>query len=239
MHNIIVSHTVHSYPGATDSGKSGHTQYVFVYANSAGCPEEHFDGDTLSHGRDDDEGGLSGAHIKSTQLTREDTDCFQVLTSYEPVRWRLSVTSGVTIDRVILSGYYASTVTSSPSNAIRQTETLRDPDNHYGYGTDLGGGRTAELLLYLQQRFGPVTSFSGSYRADRWELNIHRTSGCSFNNMTRNCPLPSAPENGAVNVTGVQPIVARYSCNEGTLLGPEMRTCLESGWSGEEPSCRT
>ena len=41
---------------ATDSGKSGHTQYVFVYANSAGCPEEHFDGDTLSHGRDDDEG---------------------------------------------------------------------------------------------------------------------------------------------------------------------------------------
>ena len=25
-----------------------------------------------------------------------------VLTSYEPVRWRLSVTSGVTIDRVIL-----------------------------------------------------------------------------------------------------------------------------------------
>ena len=28
-----------------------------------------------------------------------------VLTSYEPVRWRLSVTSGVTIDRVILVSY--------------------------------------------------------------------------------------------------------------------------------------
>ena len=59
-----------------------------------------------------------------------------VLTSYEPVRWRLSVTSGVTIDRVILvsyatenrdgtaflghiqSGYYTSTVSSTPSNAI-------------------------------------------------------------------------------------------------------------------------
>ncbi|CAI8043500.1 Sushi, von Willebrand factor type A, EGF and pentraxin domain-containing protein 1 [Geodia barretti] len=147
-----------------------------------------------------------------------------VLTSYEPVRWRLSVTSGVIIDRVILSGYYASTVTSSPSNAIRQTETLRDPDNHYGYGTDLGSGGTAELLLYLQQRFGPVTSFSGSYRADRWELNIHRTSGCSFNNVTRNCPVPSAPENGEVNVTGVQPIVTKYSCHEGALVGPQMRT---------------
>ena len=70
-------------------------------------------------------------------------------------------------------------------------------------------------------------------------LNIDITSGCSFNNMTRNCPVPSAPENGAVNVTGIQPIVANYSCNEGTLVGPEMRICLESGWSGEEPSCRT
>ena len=41
---------------AADSGKSGHTQYVFVYANNAGCPEEHFESGTLSHGRDDDEG---------------------------------------------------------------------------------------------------------------------------------------------------------------------------------------
>jgi hypothetical protein len=162
-----------------------------------------------------------------------------VLTSYEPVRWRLSVTSGVTIDRVILSSYYNSTVSSSPASAIRHTEILSRSEGIRGYGSDIGGGKTADLLLYLQGRFGPVTSFSGSYRADRWELNIHRTSGCSFNNMTRNCPVPSAPENGAVNVTGIQPIVANYSCHEGTLVGPEMRICLESGWSGEEPSCRT
>ncbi|CAI8036248.1 Hepatocyte growth factor receptor, partial [Geodia barretti] len=71
------------------------------------------------------------------------------------------------------------------------TETLRDPDNHYGFGTDNGGGGTAELLLYLQQRFGPVTSFSGSYRADRWELNINRTS-----DEKRGC------ENGDVRLQG-------------------------------------
>ncbi|CAI8019852.1 SCO-spondin [Geodia barretti] len=159
-----------------------------------------------------------------------------VLTSYEPVRWRLSVTSGVTIDRVIMSGYCVG-VSSSPSNAIKELETLRVPDNYYGYGADHEVGGTSKLLLYLQQRFGPVTSFSGSFRADRWELNVHRTSGCSFNSMTRSCPVPFAPENGAVNVTGVQPIVTKYSCHVGTLVGPEMRTCLESGWSGEEPFC--
>ena len=41
-------------------------------------------------------------------------------------------------------------------------------------------------------------------------------------------------------MTGIQPIVAEYSCQEGTLVGPESRTCLENGsWSGEEPSCVT
>ena len=42
-------------------------------------------------------------------------------------------------------------------------------------------------------------------------------------------------------MTGVQPIVASYTCHEGaTLVGSEMRICQEDGsWSGEEPSCRT
>ena len=198
-----------------------------------------------------------------------------VLSSLEPVRWRLSVTSGVIIDRVILVykcvslgaikltlpihlqvPLYASNVTSNPSNAVREIETLMPPNNNYGYGNDIRVGRSVHLLLYLQQRFGPVSSFSGSYRADRWELNISRTgvfllkslffinnrysSDCSFNNATRNCPVPPAPENGAVDVTGVQPIMAEYSCQEGTLVGPESRICLgNSSWSGEEPFCRT
>ena len=43
-----------------------------------------------------------------------------------------------------------------------------------GYGSDTGGGRTDRLLEYVVGRFGPVASFSGSYRADAWTLNIHR-----------------------------------------------------------------
>ena len=89
----------------------------------------------------------------------------------------------------IQSGYYTSTVSSTPNNAILETEILREPDNHNGYGTDLGGGDTVELLLYLQQRFGPVSSFSGSYRADRWEINIHRTAGMKLKMMYNNIIL--------------------------------------------------
>ena len=45
----------------------------------------------------------------------------------------------------------------------------------YGYGNDSGGGRTDKLLMYVTDRFGPVASFSGTYRADNWELVIQRT----------------------------------------------------------------
>ena len=113
-----------------------------------------------------------------------------VLTSHEPVRWRLSVTRGVTIDRVILVGcihihldtccilvvfqssVYNSTISYQPAGAIQYTEVLTYPINFTGYGADTGGRQLAQLLLYLQQRFGPVSSFSGTYRADRWVLNI-------------------------------------------------------------------
>ena len=75
------------------------------------------------------------------------------------------------------SSYYNSTVSSSTASAIRHTEILSRSEGIRGYGSDIGGGKTADLLLYLQERFGPVTSFSGSYRASRWELNIKRRAG--------------------------------------------------------------
>ena len=43
-----------------------------------------------------------------------------------------------------------------------------------GYGSDTGGCKTDKILSYVVGRFGPVSSFSGSYRADDWTLNIVR-----------------------------------------------------------------
>ena len=33
---------------------------------------------------------------------------------------------------------------------------------------------TDKILEYVVGRFGPVASFSGSYRADTWTLNLHQ-----------------------------------------------------------------
>ena len=48
-----------------------------------------------------------------------------------------------------------------------------------GYGSDTGGCRTDEILEYVVGRFGPVSSFSGSYRADTWTINIQGSSPAS------------------------------------------------------------
>ena len=48
-----------------------------------------------------------------------------------------------------------------------------------GYGSDSGGGGTHELLRHFNNRFGHVSSFTGTYRADVWRLNIHRSDSDS------------------------------------------------------------
>ena len=66
-----------------------------------------------------------------------------------------------------------SRITYSPGSVLsverHPEQTL--PSN---YGPDTGGGNTNVLLEYVVGRFGPVASFTGSYRADAWTLNIHR-----------------------------------------------------------------
>ena len=74
---------------------------------------------------------------------------------------------------------YSSSLTFTPPGSVRLTEAN---STLYGYGNDVyNEGKTAPLLLYLQERFGPVSSFTGSPIADRWHLTLNRTTGESVN----------------------------------------------------------
>ena len=75
------------------------------------------------------------------------------------------------------SGYYTSTVTVVSGTPATSVEVVPRSTLSSGYGSDSGGGRTADNLIYLTKRFGPISSFSGSYRADRWTVNIMRSPG--------------------------------------------------------------
>ena len=65
-------------------------------------------------------------------------------------------------------------VSGTPATSV---EVVPRSTLSFGYGSDNGGGRAADALGYLTNRFGPISSFSGSYRADRWTVNIERSPG--------------------------------------------------------------
>nr|XP_006824147.1 PREDICTED: uncharacterized protein LOC100368155 [Saccoglossus kowalevskii] len=73
----------------------------------------------------------------------------------------------------LISYYISDTTLRSEGGVIRSTEKLSySNETPYGYGTDTGGGNTVNLLMYINNRFGPVTSFTGTYKANEWSLSV-------------------------------------------------------------------
>ena len=71
--------------------------------------------------------------------------------------------------------YYlsGSNVSGYTSETVLSVERVPYSQLPYAYSS---GGRTDEVLSYVTDRFGPVASFSGSYSADTWTLNIQRNT---------------------------------------------------------------
>ena len=67
--------------------------------------------------------------------------------------------------------YYNSSVSYAPGR-VQSVEKPSHGEIPRGYGEDSGGGNTVGLLQYLQNRFGDVASFSGTYRANRWRVDL-------------------------------------------------------------------
>ena len=78
------------------------------------------------------------------------------------------------------SSYYLrrSSVVYSPGQVLTMEETTYQ-NLPCAYGSDTGDCHTLRVLQYLRGCFGPVASFSGSYRADSWTLQISRQNRSS------------------------------------------------------------
>ena len=86
---------------------------------------------------------------------------------------------------------YLSSLHVKSSNNVNRTNVSHTPERvgtvekveyrylPYGYGRDVSSGSTAESLQYLINRFGAIASFSGTYDAGRWVLDIQRENGSS------------------------------------------------------------
>ncbi|XP_077996953.1 uncharacterized protein LOC144450235 [Glandiceps talaboti] len=124
--------------------------------------------------------GHTGFQIHNTGNTTvnihgssSDTPIILVLASYEPVNWILNFDdSTVMVTQAILISYYVdeSDVTDHGGQVAGVTRGVTGL--YCGYGSDLGGCDTVDILKYLQTEYGTVTSFTGTYRADKWELTL-------------------------------------------------------------------
>ena len=69
--------------------------------------------------------------------------------------------------------HYPSAVTiTGPDGDVQTDVPLLTSTDPFGYGNDSGGGDTPGMLRVINQTVGPVASFTGTYRADRWTLNL-------------------------------------------------------------------
>ena len=78
------------------------------------------------------------------------------------------------------SSYHPNSVTASDGRDLTVENTL----NLFGFGSDSGGGHTHQLLLNLYERFGSVSSFTGTYQADEWRLTIDRDNPSKLKDIT-------------------------------------------------------
>ncbi|XP_070550030.1 uncharacterized protein [Ptychodera flava] len=95
-----------------------------------------------------------------------------VFASYKPVNWILDFADPeVIISKVLLISSFVDRSFISHQHG-RVTNIERSDQLPWGYGDDSEAGDTVGLLKYLMGRFGHVTSFSGTLKADKWELKL-------------------------------------------------------------------
>ena len=84
------------------------------------------------------------------------------------------------------SSYYSNSVDTS---GLGQVLLIEGGSTIFTYGL---GDQTTQLLSMMYNRFGPITSFTGSFIADEWTLRLNRTDPCHGENLANPVVVPDA-----------------------------------------------
>ncbi|CAH1266488.1 Hypp3395 [Branchiostoma lanceolatum] len=141
-----------------------------------------------------------------------------VLSSYEAVHWVITLPKGMAVPSIILIAHYIDqsdvTVRISRGRAFgfgpviydtayaivtRWSDRLIQGIPACAYGNDDGGCDTVKMLTFIGGSFmGPVSSFTGTYRTERWNLRIGNMS-------------TAIPDKTTAMVTRSAPVVTRMT----------------------------
>lgn len=107
---------------------------------------------------------------------------YDAVTIYNPSRFTIVIPANFLV--FLLKGSYnffeanEVSITSGRALAIEELGRAVLP-GAYGSDNYLDSIFTVKALKYIANRFGPAASFTGTYWATSWELNINRTSADS------------------------------------------------------------
>ncbi len=94
-----------------------------------------------------------------------------VLSSYEPTFWNVIVEPGASVERIILSGYYAQSV-SAPEGTIIDSYAYEEGGSYIGFGYSWPSYDTREVVETAQALTGlSLTSFRGCYSGASFQID--------------------------------------------------------------------
>jgi hypothetical protein len=105
------------------------------------------------------------------QVTRPGSSVL-LLSAYEPTHWNVQVGPGAFVERIVLSGYYAQSVTAPEGAKIESYAFDEETNTWLGYGHLWPSHDTFDLVDKAQSLTGlELTSFRGCYFGDSFEID--------------------------------------------------------------------
>ncbi|XP_070568565.1 uncharacterized protein [Ptychodera flava] len=120
-------------------------------------------------------GSCGGCDLMEVTIdgTGDGKDIILVFSSVSSVIWNVTFSNpAVAAEKALLMSRYGTSNIEYWAGEIRSLEGVYHAV--YGYGNDRGGYNTVGLLKYVHQRFGPITSFTGTAQADEWMIDLDR-----------------------------------------------------------------
>ncbi|XP_066273807.1 uncharacterized protein [Branchiostoma lanceolatum] len=128
-------------------------------------------------------------YVRAGQLTKP---LVLVLSSYEAVNWVLHLPEVIEVHKVLLMAYYVDqsdvTVRGGSVDDVQRLSGRTGGVPACAYGKDDGGCKTVELLEFINGEFGPVSSLTGTYKADEWNLKVGTSTLETTTTMTAMAP---------------------------------------------------
>ncbi|XP_066273809.1 uncharacterized protein [Branchiostoma lanceolatum] len=138
-------------------------------------------------------------YVRAGQLTKP---LVLVLSSYEAVNWVLHLPEVIEVHKVLLMAYYVDqsdvTVRGGSVDDVQRLSGRTGGVPACAYGKDDGGCKTVELLEFINGEFGPVSSLTGTYKADEWNLKVGTST---LETTTTMAPTAMAPTTTAMAPT--------------------------------------